>query len=183
MVGIPLAKHFLKAGPLSDEVFDAMDRGRIDLLLYADDGNVPEHLARTGIFEEEFVCIVSKGSRHGRGLTLKQYLNGQHVGVATLGGSQTIPDQRLAAQGLKRRYAFRVSYFEGAICTVPGTELIATVPKRTALAVAQGSQWRVVKAPKPMESFRYLMAWHSRVESDAAHVWLRSVVQSIGQTI
>jgi DNA-binding transcriptional LysR family regulator len=191
VVGIPLAKHFMESGnglsfdfsPLSDEVFEAMDRGRIDLLLYADDGNVPAHLSRTTIFEEEFVCVVSKDSPYAHKITLNQYLEAVHIGIAILGGSQTIPDQRLASSGLKRNYAFRVPYFEVAIRTVPGTKLIATVPKRIAISEGQNSGWRVVKAPKPMERFRYLMAWHSRMESDAAHLWLRSVVHKIGKTI
>ncbi len=47
-----LCKHALSKGskvsfeisPLNDSVFDAMERGRIDLLLHADDGNVPHKL-------------------------------------------------------------------------------------------------------------------------------------------
>ena len=191
VIGIPLAKRFLQAGnnlsfdfsPLNDEVFDAMDRGRIDLLFYANDGNIPAHLAREVIFEEEFVCIVAKDGPYGDKLTLNQYLEGLHVGVTTFGGSQTIPDQRLAAAGLKRRYAFRVPYFEVAIRRVTGTNLIATVPRRIAMLEAENVEWKVVKAPNPMGRFTYLMAWHSRMENDAAHVWLRGIVKCIGNYI
>ena len=70
-------------------------------------------------------------------MTLNQYLEGLHIGVTTLGRSQAIPDQRLAAAGLKPRYAFKVPYFEVATRAVPGTNLIATVPKRVALLEAE----------------------------------------------
>ncbi len=102
VIGIPLAKHFLEAGknlafdilPLNDEMFDAMDRGRIDLLLYADDGNVPTHIARQILFEEEFVCVVAKSSPYAHKLTLHQYLGGLHVGVNTLAGHRRYPGSK-----------------------------------------------------------------------------------------
>lgn len=191
VIGIPLAKHFLKAGknlafdilPLNDGVFDAMDRGRIDLLFYADDGNVPAHIARESLFEEEFVCVVAKDSPYAHKLTLNQYLDGIHVGVNTLGGAQTIPDQTLAVSGLARNCPFRVPFFAEAIRTVTGTSLIATVPKRIAVQEAKNAELQIVKAPKPIGRFTYLMAWHPRMESDAAHLWLRSAVHKIAEAV
>jgi len=191
VIGIPLAKHFLEAGqdlafdilPLNDAVFDAMDRGRIDLLFYADDGNVPAHLARQLLFEEEFVCVVSKDSPYALKLTLHQYLDGLHVGVNTLAGSQTVPDQTLAVSGLARNCPFRVPFFAEAIRTVAGTNLIATVPKRIAVHEAQNAELRIVKAPKPLGRFTYLMVWHPRMDSDAAHIWLRSAVKRIAVAV
>ncbi len=191
VIGIPLAKHFLAAGnnlsfdisPIGDGIFDAMDRGRIDLLLHADDGNVPLHFPRQAVFEEEFVCIVAKNSPYAHRLTLNQYLDGSHVGVTIFGGSQTIPDQRLAAGGLKRRCIFRVPYFAVAMRAVAGTDLIATVPKRIAAYEARNPELKIIKAPKPMSRFTYLMAWHPRMDSDAAHIWLRGAVQQVCRTI
>ncbi len=165
------------------EVFDAMDRGRIDLLLHADDGNVPANFPRQAIFEEEFVCVVAKESPFVHKLTLNQYLDGLHVGVTIFGGSQTIPDQRLATSGLNRRCAFRVPYFAVAMRAVAGTNLIATVPKRIALCEAHNPDLKIVKAPKPMSKFTYLMVWHRRMDSDAAHIWLRNTVQEACKTI
>lgn len=162
-------------------MFDAMDRGRIDLLLYAEDGNVPAHLPRQVLFEEEFVCVVAKDSPYAHRLTLNQYLDGLHVGVNTLGGSQIVADQTLAVSGLVRKCPFRVPFFAEAIRTVAGTDLIATVPKRIAMYEAQFRELKIVKAPKPIGKFSYLMVWHPRMDSDAAHLWLRSVVQKIGE--
>ena len=189
VLGVPLARRFLATGPglsfafapLSDGVFEAMDRGRLDLLLYADDGNVPAHLLRSVLFEEDFVCVVARDSPFLDRLTLEEYLAAPHVGVTTYGGLQTIPDGRLAAEGLARRYAFRVPFFEAAMRTVAGTSLIATVPRR--LTAAHSPAWRVVEAPGPMGRFRYLMVWHARMEHDGAHGWLRQTVQALGASL
>jgi DNA-binding transcriptional LysR family regulator len=72
-------KEFLSAGsnlsfallPWRDEVFDAMDRGRIDLMLRGDDGLVPPRFPRQVIFEEKIVCVVSKNGHRGNKLTLQ----------------------------------------------------------------------------------------------------------------
>lgn len=187
-----LCQRFLVAGSrvtfdfsqLGHDTFDALERGRIDLLLYADDGRVPPHYPREEIFEDEFVCVVSRDAPHSRRLTLAQYQRASHVGVTIFDGVQTIPEQRLAAAGVNRHCAFRVPYFSMAIRSVAGTPLVATVPKRLA-AYEEGRQsaFKILEAPKLMGSFKYLMAWHPRMHSDAAHRWLRSMIQGVGKAL
>jgi DNA-binding transcriptional LysR family regulator len=191
VIGIPLSKEFLAAGsnlsfalsPLRDEVFDAMDRGRIDLMLRGDDGLVPPRFPRQVIFEEKIVCVVSKDSHRGNKLTLRQYLDGLHVVVDTFGGTQSIPDQRLATSQRKRRVAFTVPFHIVAMNVVAGTSLIATMPKRMAMAYAHNPELKIMKAPKPLDAFSYLMVWHPRMNSDAAHIWLRHIIVKVAGTI
>jgi hypothetical protein len=64
-----------------------------------------------------------------------------------------------------------------AMRNVAGTNLIATVPKRLAMHDARNRELKIVKAPKPMSCFPYLLAWHSRMDSVAAHTWLRTTVK------
>lgn len=191
VIGIPLSKQFLASGsnlsfamsPSGDGVFDAMDRGRIDLLLRGDDGLVPPRFPRQVIFEEKIVCVVSKDRQRGNKLTRQQYLDGLHVGVDTFGGSQSIPDQRLAAIPQKRRIAFTVPFHNVAINMVAGTNLIATMPKRMAMDYARDPELKIMKAPKPLDAFSYLMVWHPRMNSDAAHIWLRHIIVEVAGTI
>lgn len=191
VIGPQLCKQFLAAGkgvsftlsPLNDEVFDAMQRGRIDLLLHADDGQVPLHYLRETIFEEEFVCVVAREFPCSQQMSLPQYLKSEHVGVTIFGGKQTIPEQRLSTAGLNRHCPFTVPYFSIASRCVAGTPLVATVPKRLASYESRNPNLKILKAPKIMGSFKYLMIWHPRVDGDAAHVWLRSTVKAAGEKI
>jgi hypothetical protein len=41
----------------------------------------------------------------------------------------------------------------------------------------------VLKAAAEIIGFKYLMEWHPRMNTDAAHVWLRSRVSRIGKDI
>lgn len=191
VIGVPLCKRFLAAGenlsfdfsPLNDSVCDAMNRGRIDLLLAAEDGLIPAHLLCRTLFKEGFVCVVAKEHGCVDRLTLDQYLEASHVGVPTFDGSQTIPDQRLHTSGLRRRCAFRVPYFTEAIHAVAGTNLIVTVPSRLAQYARQNPALRVVEAPELLGRFQYVMAWHPRMDSDASHLWLRDTLQTVGEAV
>jgi len=191
VVGPDLCRQFLTEGkrisfsisPLDDEVFDAMERGRIDLLLHADDGNVPLHYLRKTIFKDDFVCVVDREFPCSRRMTLQQYLKSEHIGVTIFGGRQTIPEQRLSAAGLNRNCPFGVPYFSTASRWVAGTRLIATIPKRLAGYESLNPNLKVLEAPKIMGSFNYLMIWHPRADSDAAHTWLRLTVTAVAKRI
>ena len=95
------------------------------------------------------------------------------------GPRQSIPDQRLATSQRKRRIAFIVPFHNVAIKMVSGTNLIATMPKRVAMDYAQNPELKIMKAPKPLDAFSYLMVWHPRMNGDAAHVWLRHIVVKV----
>jgi len=145
--------------------------------------DVQQALAKTALFEEEFVCVVSKTGRHHGGLTERQYLNAQHVGVITFGGVQTIPERRLAEAGVKRQTIFRVPYFELALRLVVGTDLVVTVPRRLTNSHKEAKDWKVLPAPKMLGSFRYLMVWHPRMDHDRAHQWLRQELALLAERV
>jgi len=166
-----------------DGTFEDLERGRLDLAVNADDGHTPETLLREVIFEDEFVCVVARESPYEGRLTLKEYVKALHVGIGILGGRQTIPEQRLTVAGYQRTCAIEVPYFSTAIRCVPGTRLIATVPRRLVREELHNHAIKIVEAPPEMSGFKYLMAWHPRVNTDAGHVWLRSAVREAGKIL
>lgn len=166
-----------------DAVYDEIERGRIDLLLNADDGTAGSHFARETLFQEDFVCVVAEAARHPRRFTLKQYLAASHIGVATRGGLQTIPEKYLAEAGVQRRCVIRLPYFAAAIRSVEGTDLVVTVPRRLAESALHHPGLKIVEAPTIMGGFDYQMVWHPRLNTDAAHVWLRDEIRAIGREI
>ena len=191
IIGVPLSKQMVAAGndlsvtisALNDNTVEDLSRGRLDLLLHVDDGHVPPNYEREALLQEEFVCVVDRSSPYGSKLTIGEYLEARHVAVSIFGGIQTLPDQRLAASGLKRRVAFTVPQFTAAVQAVVGTNLIATVPKRIAFLVERKATLKYVKTPKPVGKFTYFMWWHPRMNSDAAHIWLRKAVQQVAESL
>jgi DNA-binding transcriptional LysR family regulator len=169
--------------PFGGPTFDAIEKGRIDLMLNADDGYLPPRFASEIIFDDSFSCVAAKESKYPGVLTLKQYLAADHVGVGIWGELQTLPDKRLAGIGAKRRCRIWVPYFTAAVRCVAGTHLLATVPSRIAGFESNNPSLRILKPPDVMGRLSYLMAWHPRMNTDAAHVWLRRIVRETGKAL
>jgi DNA-binding transcriptional LysR family regulator len=165
-----------------DQTFDAIERGRLDLMLNADDGYLPPRFASEMIFDDSFSCVAAKNTKSPRVLTLKQYLAAEHVGVGIWGELQTLPDKRLAGIGEKRRCPIWVPYFTAAVRCVPDTHLLATVPSRIA-RLESNQSLRILQLPEVLGRFRYLMAWHPRMNTDAAHLWLRRAIRETAKVL
>jgi DNA-binding transcriptional LysR family regulator len=166
-----------------DQTFDAIEKGRLDLMLNADDGYLPPRFVSEMIFDDSFSCVAAKESKYPRALKLKQYLAAEHVGVGIWGELQTLPDKRLAGIGAKRRCPIWVPYFTAAVRCVPGTQLLATVPTRIARFESTNPSLKSLQPPEVLGRFRYLMAWHPRMNTDAAHLWLRHAIREAGKAL
>src|SRR5580698_9758626 len=169
--------------PLHAGQYEALEKGRLDLVLNADHDTATAHLSKEFIFEVDFVCVVSRKSKFARAITLKQYLAAEHVGVDIVGGGQTHPDRLLAAIGEKRRCPLVVAQHTVAMRIAAVTEMIATVPRRMAVLEASNRATKILEAPAALGSFKYVMIWHPRMQTDAAHLWLRSIIRELGRRL
>src|SRR3984957_4780841 len=169
--------------PLHAGQYEALEKGRLDLVLDADHDTSTFPLSKEVIFEADFVCVVSRKSKFKGRLTLKQYLDAEHVGVDIIGGVQTHPDQRLAAIGEKRRCPLVVAQHTIAMRVAAMTDMVATVPRRMALLEAPSKVTKILEGPAALGSFKYVMIWHQRMQTDAANLWLRSTIRDLGRRL
>jgi DNA-binding transcriptional LysR family regulator len=182
----PLCRHYANGQyqvqfefwPWRSGIAELVERGQLDLLLHIDDGLLPVHFHSERLYKEDWICAVARTSRFGDRLTLKQYLATSHIVVATYEGVQTIPDKQLAAVGARRRSCIRVPYFGVALQCLPGTELILTLTSGMTSMIKNDRRVRLVRAPRELHAFHFLMAWHPRLESDPRHAWLRGAMRS-----
>jgi hypothetical protein len=89
----------------------------------------------------------------------------------------------LTAIGAKRHCPIIMPYHTAALRSLVGTNLIATVPRSIANLEASNPGLRIIKAPRLLGTFKYLMAWHPRLTTDSAHIWLRSIIRVSGKAI
>jgi DNA-binding transcriptional LysR family regulator len=164
--------------PWQSGIAELVEHGQVDLVLHIDDGLLPSHFHSERLYREDWICAVARGSRFGDRLSLKQYLAASHIVVATYAGVQTIPDKQLAAVGANRSSCIRLPYFGVALQCLPGTELVLTVTSGMESVVRGNRDLRVVKAPRELHPFHFLMAWHPRLNSDPRHVWLREAMRA-----
>jgi DNA-binding transcriptional LysR family regulator len=142
-----------------NQAFDDLMHSSLDLVLNADDASPPSQLQSEVIYNEEFVCVAAAESKYARRLSIKQYLEAEHIGISILGNSQVIPEKRLAAKGYKRKIAIRVPYFAAAIRSLAQTRLIATVPRRFVLGERHNPAIKILEPPSELSGFKYLMIW------------------------
>ncbi|HKX26882.1 MAG TPA: LysR family transcriptional regulator [Blastocatellia bacterium] len=163
--------------------FEALERGRLDLALRADDGLTPSHFLTEALYEESFACVAAKENPLPKRLTLKRYLEASHLVVSTLDSEHTIIEKSLALIGAKRRSGIRMPCFAIALRCLAGTDLIVTVPNRLAEVLVRDSSLKILKPPSELRAFKYLMLWHPRINTDAAHIWLRQTFTQAGKEV
>jgi DNA-binding transcriptional LysR family regulator len=169
--------------PFHAGVYEDLDKGRLDLVFNTDDGTAPAHFSKEIFLEPDLVCVVSRRSRFTRAITLKQYLAAEHVGTHAIGGIQSPLEKRLAEMGKKRRFRCVVSHHSVAIRVAAATDLIATVHNTMAIVESSNKAIKILEAPSVLGPLKILMTWHPRMQTDAAHVWLRSAIRELGKQL
>ena len=155
-------------------VFDDVERSLTDLAFCA--GGPPAPLRSEHLPADRFVCVMSADHplADRTRLTLAEYLTCQHVEIQVVDGGQTLIERKIPAA---RKISLSVAYHASAPLAVPGTRLVATLPRRLVAQYGDDPQRRIVAAPTEIEHLPYLMVWHPRLDDDPAHRWLRDIVR------
>lgn len=167
---------FLQVPPL-------LARGDADLMLGFYNG-LPKHHVEEELFDEDYVCIVRRNHpRVNKRLSLKTYLDLEHVLVSQVKNSLGSVDRALAARGLERRIAARVSHTLMVPTLIARTDLVAAVSRRIADAFAEPLGLQTFNPPLPLPRGTVGQVWHEQVDTDPGHRWLRGVVRMVAQTM
>jgi DNA-binding transcriptional LysR family regulator len=164
------------------ETYDHVAAGRINMFLCPEEA--PPSLESEMLFTLDFVCLVGAAVQvRGPRLTLKQYLEFQHVLVELREGQQALVDRALSQLGGRRHVACTLPFYVPAILAIAQTDLILTVPRKLAKITAVMSGARVVEAPREIRRFPYFMAWHPRLTEEPAHKWFREQLRSAVRSV
>jgi DNA-binding transcriptional LysR family regulator len=129
------------------------------------------------LWEEQSVVVARKAHPRISGkLTLRQFAAEHHAAVFYKTEGQGFIDTLLEQKGLSRRAAVIVPHFASVPFVVAASDLIATVPERTAQQFAKQLKLQVLSPPIAIPPFRMTMVWHERMEADLAHLWLRGLI-------
>ena len=149
-----------------------LERADLDLAI-----GVPEfaeeQLMSRALYVDRYVGVVRKGHPFLRGKkTVERFCRYDHAFVNPRGGTARGPvDDALEAIGRRRRIALSVASFLLLPEMLLRSDLLVVVPER--LARAMGGELRLFEPPLPLPEIRHIALWHSRVQNDARHRWLR----------
>jgi len=163
--------------PLDATVFDKLDAGTLDLLIYG--RAAPPRYRSRHLFTDRYVCVVDAEHPLAQrtSVSLRQYLRWPHL-VFDIGRSGGI-DRALETRGTPRRIAVSMPYGTLAARILPGTELVLTFPARLVSHFADPARTRVLDAPRELRELadlQFYSVWHPRLDDDPSHSWLRRIV-------
>ncbi len=153
----------------------ALREGTADLAvgIYA---ALPPEVRTRSLFTDRFVCVVrEENPLVGKRLTLKQFVELEHVQVAPRGRPGGLVDEVLRQQGLERRVKRAVPFFLAALNLVAETDYVLTISERIARKLAPKLGLRVLDAPIALDPYTLQLVWHPRFDGDAGHQYLRDV--------
>jgi len=149
--------------------------GSVDLETGVVSQDMGPELKTLGLFQDRFVGVVRAGHpllRHK--ITAKRFAAAEHVAIIRQGLAAGPIDEALEIVGLKRNIAATVTGFSSAIALARASDLVATVPEHHSSALLM--RMATFALPVPTPGFTVSMIWHPRMDGDAAHRWLRTLV-------
>lgn len=174
-VGVEAPRVRLRFVDKADKNAESLRSGATDLETGVVGESTGPELRAQKLFRDRFVGVIRADHPLSKGkVTLKRYLASKHVVVSRRGTDRGPVESALSEMGGEREIVTVVSGFSTAIALVQASDLIATVPERQTGNLRSGM--KTFSLPFPVPEITVSMLWHPRMDSDAAHKWLRNVV-------
>ena len=170
------ARTTLRLTPLTGiDAAEQLDRGAIDVAI-AHLATPPTHIESILLLRDPFVVIARRGHPiTGQDLSIEAYATLNHVLVSPRGATSGALDRILVDFGLRRRIALLVATYLALPAALAASDLVATVPSRTARQIAATAEIEIM--PLPIDfSTTVSMAWHRRAASEPAQAWFRALL-------
>ena len=170
------ARATLRLTPLTGaDAAEQLDRGAIDVAV-AHLNTLPAHIESMLLLRDPFVVVARRGHPiAGQQLSLEAYAALNHILVSPRGDTSGALDRILVDFGLRRRIALLVATYLALPVALAASDLVATVPSRTARQIAATAEIEIM--PLPIDfSLTVSMAWHRRAASEPAQAWFRALL-------
>jgi DNA-binding transcriptional LysR family regulator len=174
----------LELVPLADDAAEKLRRGENDFLIIPRHFLDPEHPHRV-LFEDYYCAVIWEGNTQvGDRFDAATYDRMAHV-APMLGRPRapTVEELLLQAQNVKRRIRVTTCDFSSMVTALVGTDLVATMHTRLALACARRLPIRVLPLPHELPPIAECLQWHRFQENDPCHIWLRGIMLEIARAL
>lgn len=173
----------LRLRPASTSLAEDLDQRKYDLVVCPPVAAAPRLLSQK-LFDDDFVVVGREGHPllAKKKLSLDDYLAADHVQIAVRGTPGGPVDDALAKLGQRRRIALFVPHFLTAPLLVQRSDLVLTLARRIANAVAETFGLTIHEPPLELPGFSIHQMWHEQKHADPAHVWFRGLVAEVAKT-
>lgn len=178
----------------SDVSYTDMEQGRVDMAINRFN-EIPQSFHQVTLWRDSFSCLLNRDNPIARNFDLDAYLSAQHIWVSKtgfgvgfgmnpekLGGLGWI-DQALMRLGKSRKISIFTRHYQMPALLAMNNDLVATLPSRVARMQAENSQLVIKDPPFEIPEFELKMAWSPLLHHNAAHRWLRKLIQEESEKI
>lgn len=178
----------------SDVSYVDMEQGRVDMAINRFN-EMPRSFHQVTLWRDSFSCLLNRGNPIAAHFDLEAYLSAQHIWVSKtgfgvgfgmnpekLGGLGWI-DQALARIGKNRRITIFTRHYQMPALLAMTNDLVATLPTRVARMQAENPQLIIKEPPFEIPEFELKMAWSPLLHHNAAHRWLRRLLQEVARQV
>jgi DNA-binding transcriptional LysR family regulator len=179
-----LAREFAEQAPRATlrllpldgrDAAERLERGAIDVAV-AHLRGLPTAIESQTLLRDPFVVVVRKDHPlTAETLSIEAYAAQSHVLVSPRGDTSGAIDRILVDLGMRRRIALLVATYLALPAALAASDLVATVPSRTARQIAATAEVAILPLPLDLEA-TVSMAWHRRAASEPAQAWFRSLL-------
>jgi len=158
------------------EAADQLERGAIDVAV-AHLRTLPATIESQMLLRDPFVVVLRKAHplAAAGALSIEAYAAQSHILVSPRGDTSGAIDRILVDLGLRRRISLLVATYLALPAALAATDLVATVPSRTARQIALTAEIEILPLPIDL-SMTVSMAWHRRAASEPAQAWFRALL-------
>lgn len=170
--------------PQTEDSGEKLRRGETDFLIIPERFLADDH-PHAKLYEDRFVCVAWKGNREVCDpLSLDQFKALGHV-APMLGRPRalTLDGQHLAQLGIERRVEIITPDFGSIPHMLAGTDLIATMHHRQALAMADAFELHLLEPPVALPPVCECLQWHRYQQEDPLHQWVRDLMLEVAGTL
>jgi DNA-binding transcriptional LysR family regulator len=171
----------LRLVPLSGaDAAEQLERGMIDVAI-AHLRALPTTIESQILMRDPFVVVARQGHPlAAEPLSIEGYAAQSHILVSPRGDTSGAIDRILVDFGLRRRISLLVATYLAVPVALAASDLIATVPSRTARQIAATAEIEILPLPIDL-SMTVSMAWHRRAASEPAQAWFRALLVDAAQ--
>ena len=138
--------------------------------------------AHQRLYDGQYVCVMRADHPLARGpLTLDKFCAARHMLVSFSGRPYGFIDESLASLGRKRQVVLTVNQFFTAGRVVANSNLLTVLPQHFVSVTGIADQLVLRQLPFDVDPVHVDAVWHSRMEAQSAHLWLRSAVLRVAR--
>ena len=159
------------------EAIKLLDNNEIDYAVGRFE-SVPKRFGSKNLFSEKYVCILKNNHKLAseNKLSIEQYLKSRHLRVAPVSANVSPIDRALNQLDLERKIYIRIDLISLAPLFIKNTDLILTLPSKTAQRMAKNYGFSILELPIDLEIRHTKLLWHKELTNHPAFDWIKNQI-------